>query len=280
MPQPRILIAEDDPRMLKLVRRTLELEGYQALTASDGREALELALHEPVDLIVLDVMMPEMDGFTVAQKVRAQSQVPILMLTARAAEADIVHGLDSGADDYLLKPFGADELAARVRALLRRAHPPEAPAPPEIVVGSVLVIDLTQRRVHREGTEILLDSHRVPLAGPVGRPSRQGRDPRDAAGAGLGAPVAWRAPPTTRLHRAPAPEDRARPGVAPVLADPPRLRLHHACLIACRVDAPVPPGCATDSSGRGCALCAGSGPRAPVGRGRPGCLLPLTIGGL
>src|SRR5439155_17269931 len=102
---------------------------YRTLTASDGRKALELALNESLDLVVLDVMMPEMDVFTVAQKVRASSQVPILMLTARAAEADIVHGLDSGADDYLLKPFGADELAARVRALLRRGRPAEASTP-------------------------------------------------------------------------------------------------------------------------------------------------------
>jgi DNA-binding response OmpR family regulator len=154
--QATILIAEDDPRMLKLVRRTLELEGYHAITASDGRQALDLALSQPVDLLVLDVMMPEMDGFTVAQKVRATSQVPILMLTARAAEADIVHGLDSGADDYLLKPFGADELAARVRALLRRSRPAEAPPPAQVVIGGDLTVDLVQRRVYRDEAEILL----------------------------------------------------------------------------------------------------------------------------
>src|SRR5690349_24433353 len=84
--QATIVIAEDDPRMLKLVRRTLELEGYRVLAASDGRQALELALGPSVDLVLLDVMMPEMDGFTVAQKIRTASAVPILMLTARAAE--------------------------------------------------------------------------------------------------------------------------------------------------------------------------------------------------
>ncbi len=153
---PTILIAEDDARMLKLVRRTLELEGYRALTAPDGRQALDLALNHKVDLIVLDVMMPEMDGYTVAQRVRAVSAVPILMLTARAAEADIVHGLDSGADDYLLKPFGADELAARVRALLRRTRQPEAPPPPTIVVGDDLTVDMSGKRVYRDGEEIFL----------------------------------------------------------------------------------------------------------------------------
>jgi DNA-binding response OmpR family regulator len=102
------------------------------------------------------VMMPEMDGFTVAQKVRDTSQVPILMLTARAAESDIVHGLDSGADDYLLKPFGADELAARVRALLRRARQPDAPAPATVVIADNLTVDLTQRRVYRDGVEVML----------------------------------------------------------------------------------------------------------------------------
>ncbi len=154
--QATILIAEDDPRMLKLVRRTLELEGYHAITASDGRQALDLALTQQIDLLVLDVMMPEMDGFTVAQKVRAGSPVPILMLTARAAEADIVHGLDMGADDYLLKPFGADELAARVRALLRRARPAEPAGPAQVVVGGSLTVDLSQRRVYRAGDEVLL----------------------------------------------------------------------------------------------------------------------------
>src|SRR5215207_8233009 len=96
--QATILIAEDDARVLKMVRRALEMEGYRVITASDGRQALDLALSEPIDLLVLDVMMPELDGFHVAQKVRATSQVPILMLTARAAQTDIVHGLDSGAD--------------------------------------------------------------------------------------------------------------------------------------------------------------------------------------
>jgi len=154
--QATIVIAEDDPRMLKLVRRTLELEGYRVLAASDGRAALDLALGQSVDLVLLDVMMPEMDGFTVAQKIRATSPVPILMLTARAAEADIVHGLDSGADDYLLKPFGADELAARVRALLRRAQQSEGPPIASVVIGEDLTVDLTGRRVHRDGAEIML----------------------------------------------------------------------------------------------------------------------------
>ena len=154
--QPTILIAEDDARMMKLVRRTLELEGYRAITAPDGRQALDLALNQAFDLLVLDVMMPEMDGFTVAQRVRAVSAVPILMLTARAAEADIVHGLDSGADDYLLKPFGADELTARVRALLRRTRQPAAPPPATIVVGGDLTVDMTGKRVYRAGAEILL----------------------------------------------------------------------------------------------------------------------------
>jgi DNA-binding response OmpR family regulator len=154
--QATILIAEDDPRMLKLVRRTLELEGYRVITASDGRQALELALAESLDLLVLDVMLPELDGFTVAQKVRDTSPVPILMLTARAAESDIVHGLDSGADDYLLKPFGADELAARVRALLRRSRQPDTPAPATVVIADNLTVDLTQRRVYRDGVEVML----------------------------------------------------------------------------------------------------------------------------
>ncbi len=115
-----VLTADDDPHLLRLVMRNLELEGYEVLTASDGQQALEqIKAHTP-DLVLLDVMMPKMDGFTVCQQVRAFSAVPIIMVTARGQEQDKVHGLNLGADDYLTKPFGVDELLARVRAVL---HP-------------------------------------------------------------------------------------------------------------------------------------------------------------
>jgi DNA-binding response OmpR family regulator len=117
-----ILTADDDPQLLRLVARNLQLEGYEVLTASDGKQALEeIETHAP-DLVLLDVMMPKMDGFTVCHRVREFSAVPIIIITARGQDQDKVRGLDLGADDYLTKPFSVDELLARVRAVLRRAQ--------------------------------------------------------------------------------------------------------------------------------------------------------------
>jgi two-component system KDP operon response regulator KdpE len=120
--KPTILVAEDDPRMLRLVQRNLELAGYRVVAARDGVSALQLAQLEPCDVLVLDIMMPGIDGLEVCRRVREFSQVPIVIITARNAERDVVLGLDAGADDYLTKPFGAQELLARVRAVLRRAR--------------------------------------------------------------------------------------------------------------------------------------------------------------
>jgi two-component system response regulator MprA len=121
------LIADDDRKITDMLRRTLLYEGYQVITAADGREALaQIQAHQP-DLIVLDRMMPGIDGLEVARRVRDIDATPILMLTARDAIEDRVAGLDSGADDYLVKPFAPQELLARIRALLRRIESPNAP---------------------------------------------------------------------------------------------------------------------------------------------------------
>jgi two-component system response regulator MprA len=118
---PTILVADDDPKLLKMVRRTLIYEGFQVVTAADGRETLAQVQEKRPDLIILDWMMPELDGLGVLTRLRdADDDVPVLMLTARDAIEDRVEGLDSGADDYLAKPFAPAELLARVRALLRR----------------------------------------------------------------------------------------------------------------------------------------------------------------
>ena len=117
-----ILTADDDPQLLRLIARNLELEDYQVLVASDGQQALEQIEQHAPDLVLLDVMMPRMDGFTVCQRVREFSAVPIIIVTARGQDQDKVRGLDLGADDYLTKPFSIEELLARVRAVLRRAH--------------------------------------------------------------------------------------------------------------------------------------------------------------
>jgi two-component system, OmpR family, response regulator len=114
-----ILIAEDDPLLRKVTQRALELEGYHVLSAPDGRQALDLTAHELFDLLIVDGMMPELDGFQVAYRVRATSQVPILFVTARVEEGERRRAFAAGASDYLPKPFSAAELAARVAALLR-----------------------------------------------------------------------------------------------------------------------------------------------------------------
>lgn len=117
-----ILAADDDPQLLRLVTRNLQLEGYEVISVSDGQQALtQIEEHVP-DLVLLDVMMPKMDGFTVCQRVREFSSVPIIIVTARGQDQDKVRGLDLGADDYLTKPFSVDELLARVRAVLRRTE--------------------------------------------------------------------------------------------------------------------------------------------------------------
>jgi DNA-binding response OmpR family regulator len=120
----RIVIVDDEPRYVRAVKYNLEASGYEVLSASEGQAAIDLIELEQPDLLVLDLRLPGMDGYEICQRVREFSAVPIIMLTARAEEDDKVRGLDLGADDYLTKPFSADELLARVRALLRRTNSP------------------------------------------------------------------------------------------------------------------------------------------------------------
>jgi two-component system KDP operon response regulator KdpE len=127
MQQRRILIVDDEAGLRELVRINLEHEGFAVLQAENGAQCLDMVHESQPDLIIMDVMMPEMDGWEACKKLREFSQVPVLMLTARVQSQDIVTGLDSGADDYLLKPFNMDELMARVRALLRRVPSPNRP---------------------------------------------------------------------------------------------------------------------------------------------------------
>jgi two-component system response regulator MprA len=122
----RILVVDDDPMVATTIQRVLRPEGYEVEVALGGSAALELARRRRPDLVVLDLMMPGIDGFEVCRQLRANGNLPILMLTARSGTADRVRGLDTGADDYLVKPFAYAELLARVRALLRRVAPPSA----------------------------------------------------------------------------------------------------------------------------------------------------------
>jgi DNA-binding response OmpR family regulator len=141
-----ILVADDDPNILKLVSVALRLEEFRVLTAADGSEALHLVLDEHPDLVILDVMMPGMDGYSVCQGIRRFSDIPIVMLTAKAGVDDIVRGLDLGADDYVAKPFNVNELAARVKTVLHRTRPRQE-VPQEMLVSGALVIDFAQRLV-------------------------------------------------------------------------------------------------------------------------------------
>ena len=159
----RALVVEDEPHIRELVALHLGLEGLSVTQAVDGEEALRLTTAEPFDVIVLDLMLPKLDGLTVCRAVRRQPlnhDVPILMLTARREETDRVLGLDSGADDYLTKPFGVGELVARVRALLRRPRAGRSAASPEaIIAAGPLRIDPARRLAHVDGRAIELTRH-------------------------------------------------------------------------------------------------------------------------
>ena len=154
-----ILIADDDPQLLRLLMRHFQLEDFDVLVASDGEEALALIQTQKLDLVLLDVMMPKLDGLSVCQRVRTFSSIPIILLTARGQEQDKVVGLDLGADDYLSKPFQLDELMARVRALLRRGQI----TPRERLDGlqssitiSELTVDYATQHVTKSGQPVLL----------------------------------------------------------------------------------------------------------------------------
>ena len=150
----KILVIDDDSSLVKLVGYALIRQGYEVYEAYDGQEGLrQVDSHQP-DLVILDIMMPKMDGWQVCRRIRETSDVPIIMLTAKAREEDIVRGLEAGADDYLTKPFGVKELLARVRAVLRRAALP--PPKPVTYSDEYLMVDLKERRVVVNGESVKL----------------------------------------------------------------------------------------------------------------------------
>lgn len=151
----RVLVVEDDPHVLTAVKRVLELDGYRVPTASDGRAGLGLILGDTPDAVVMDVMMPSMDGISVCREVRRLgNRVPILLLTARVEVNDRVEGLDAGADDYLTKPFAPKELSARIRALLRRIRPIST-GHAKLVFGNLEIVP-DEGKVLRDGQELHL----------------------------------------------------------------------------------------------------------------------------
>jgi two-component system KDP operon response regulator KdpE len=150
----RVLIVDDEPETLKYVGANLKARGYEVVTAADGTEALKRSEEDVFDLVLLDITMPGPDGFAVCQELRRTSTVPIIMLSARGQEKDKVRALDLGADDYITKPFGIEELLARIRSALRRSQQDPTVSGP-LVVGD-LSINFAERRVIRAGAEIKL----------------------------------------------------------------------------------------------------------------------------
>jgi len=169
----KILIVDDEPRYVRLMEANLLTEGYLVIPAYNGQEALNIVTSQKPDLVILDVMMPVVDGFTVCERIREFSNIPIIMVTAKGEERDRVKGLDLGADDYIVKPFSATELLARVRAVLRRAQKSEMGAQPSVFTHGNLHIDFARAEVFRDDRMVFLSATEyrllLQLAQNVGR---------------------------------------------------------------------------------------------------------------
>jgi DNA-binding response OmpR family regulator len=171
MAQQTILVVDDEKHIVNLVRAYLEEAGFRVVTAPDGRQALFAARHERPDLVILDLMMPEMDGWEFTRRFRQESEAPVIMLTARVEDVDKILGLELGADDYVTKPFSPREVVARVRAVLRRSL--QTPAPPEVLRADDLVLDMEAHTVTRAGEVIdLTPTEFNLLAALMERPGR------------------------------------------------------------------------------------------------------------
>lgn len=170
-PRATVLVVDDDPQIRALLRLYLEREGHRALEAEEGHAALALAASEPIDLVLLDVMLPGVDGLEICRRIRDESDTPIMLLTARSGDSDKVVGLDLGADDYVVKPFSPRELMARVRAQLRRRRLPAPPSP--VFEADGLVIDPNAMETTLDGRPIALTASEFRLLYTLmGRPAR------------------------------------------------------------------------------------------------------------
>ena len=172
---PRVLVVDDDRTLTDVVTRYLVRDGFTVEVVHDGAVALERALAEPPDLVVLDLMLPGMGGLEVCRRLRALAPVPVVMLTAKSDETDRIVGLELGADDYVTKPFSPRELAARVRAVLRRARGPLAPpsAPSQTIIDGDLVIDIAAREVRLGDQPVSLTARELELLAFLARHPRR-----------------------------------------------------------------------------------------------------------
>lgn len=160
---PTILLVEDETTLAETLRYNLEREGYKVLLASDGVQGLELARRDSPDLVVLDVMLPRLDGFSVCRILRQEVDTPIIMLTARHDEVDRIAGLELGADDYIGKPFSLGEFLARIRAIMRRSDKSSIRANREVLEASELKVDTGSRRAWRSSSELTLSQKEFDL---------------------------------------------------------------------------------------------------------------------
>ncbi len=159
----RILLVDDEPILIKGLKYTLEKDGYETLVAYDGEEALSQFRDNEVDLILLDVMLPKIDGITVCQRIREVSNVPIIMLTAKGDDMDKILGLEYGADDYMTKPFNILEVKARIKTILRRATQNAAPEDSKVIKVRDLVVNTVNRSVQLNGKDIRLTAKEFDL---------------------------------------------------------------------------------------------------------------------
>lgn len=150
----RILIVDDEEKIRQLIRKYAEFEGYEVAEAADGMEAVQLCRREEFDIIILDIMMPELDGFSTCREIRRHSQTPVLMLSARGEEYDKIHGFELGIDDYVVKPFSPKELMMRVNAIIKRTNSLTEEVKKEIFTFEGLKVDFTGRLVYLDGEKI------------------------------------------------------------------------------------------------------------------------------
>ena len=160
---PRILVVDDEPDICQMIRRYAERDGFETVGVSDGTEAVSICRKQDFDIIIMDAMMPEMDGFTAVRKIREQKDIPVLMLSARGAEYDKLHGFEVGVDDYVTKPFSPMELIARIKVALKRGTPKTEAKKEEILTVGGIVIDTPGMTVTVDGEKLELTAKEYAL---------------------------------------------------------------------------------------------------------------------
>ncbi len=217
-----VLAVDDDPAILRTLKINLRARSYEVQTAADGRSALQIVAEEEPDVIILDLGLPDMDGVAVLRQLRSAHQTPVVVLSARQESDDIVEALDEGADDYVTKPFGMEELLARVRTALRRG---QVGRQPMVVTAGVLELDLGEQRAKRAGRAVHLTPDGVAVGGRAGPPARPACPPAGVAATGVGTQLRAGDQLPARLSRPAPPQARGRALPAAALHHRTRRRL-------------------------------------------------------